>query len=231
VRRAPRRLGRLAGNTGLLALTGVVCFAAAGASAAPGPVLFRLTIAANTRQQWDHTSAPTPAGACRRSLRSEGVRTVRFRSTAPTTVRVLAGRLLPADIRGLTGTVAVAGTNTINEICEGTGTDTVEPCARTLRSFRGGRTGLVSTKAGSVTLRPIRNIRLAAVQCPLEPDDVVHAPLGPIPTPLRLSTAVLAKDRITLTASATRRTSYVQPEAGHLQERADWTLTFVRRRR
>ena len=63
------------------------------------------------------------------------------------------------------------------------------------------------------------------------PDEVVASPFGPVPRPLRVSPALVGNQRITritLTASASRRKTYGQPEAGNLHESASWTLTFTR---
>jgi hypothetical protein len=230
VRRAQGRLGRLERDAGLLALTGVVCFAATSASATPAPAVFRLTISGTATADFDHTSAPVASGACEVSLRSVGSRSASFRSTRPTVIRIVAGRVQKVEVRAVVGTVNLTGENTSNEACSGLETHTAQPCADTTRTFRDARTTLSSTKAGSITLRPLR-IRLQRSECPREPDEVVAAPLAPVPGPLRVSTATLANRRIariTLTASASRRTNYGSPEAGTLQQRAAWTLTFKR---
>jgi hypothetical protein len=60
---------------------------------------------------------------------------------------------------------------------------------------------------------------------------VIRSPLGPVPTPLRVDTKTLADPgaaRITVRATATWTKTYQAPESGHLEEKAVWTLTFVR---
>src|SRR6266508_4960805 len=92
-------------------------------------------------------------------------------------------------------------------------------------------TGVQTCALPILTLRPVRNVRLRTITCPREPADVVRAPLGPIPGPLRISTSALSNNRITritLTASASRTKTYAPPETGTLEQRAAWTLTFVR---
>ncbi len=210
-----------------------MCFAAAGARAAPAPTLFGLSVAGTAHQEWDHTTAPTMSAGCERSLRSEGFRSVRFRSTRQTVVRVVGGRVLSAEVRGLAGTVTLTGPNTVNEICGETETHAIQDCLKTRRSFGAAKLKLLSTKPGSITLRPVRNVRLRTITCPREPADVVRAPLGPIPGPLRISTSALSNNRITritLTASASRTKTYAPPETGTLEQRAAWTFTFVRLR-
>ncbi len=208
-----------------------MCFAAAGARAAPAPTLFGLSVAGTAHQEWDHTSAPTMSAECKRSLRSEGFRSVRFRSKKQTVVRVVDGRVLPAEVRSLGGTVTVTGANTIDEICGELETHMIQDCVKSRRSVAAARVSLLGTRRGSITLRPVRNVRLRAINCPREPGDVVRAPLGPIPGPLRISTSALSRSRIariTLTASGSRTKTYAPPETGTFEQRAAWTLTFVR---
>ncbi len=231
MRRTARRLGRLERNAGLLALTGSVCFASAGASAAPAPDLFRLTIVGTAHQEWDHTSAPVESEGCLRSVRSEGERSVRFRTTRPTLVRVVSGRVLRAELRHFAGTVAFTGPNTVNKVCGTTETHTAQPCAKTSRSFNSGTATVASPRRGTIALGPIGNVRLGRIECPDQPSDVMVAPLGPVPSPLRISVATLTKkrfSRITLSASASRRKNYGAPEKGTSVQRSKWTFTFVR---
>jgi hypothetical protein len=209
----------------------VVCNVAAHASAKPAPALFKLTVVATAHAEWDHTGAPAAAGDCERAVRSEGFRDARFRTAKPTLIRVVGGRVLAATVRGLTGTVVLAGANTVSDVC---GTETkqaIQDCATTRRSFGGGTMGVLSTRPGSVTLRPVRNVRLRTATCPEEPADVVRTPLGPMPGPLRISTAALANKRVshlTLAASASRRVGYGPVEQGTLTHRSAWKLTLVR---
>jgi hypothetical protein len=209
----------------------VVCMTATHASAKPAPALFRLTVVATAHAEWDHTGAPTASGDCERTVRSEGFREVRFRTAKPTLIRVVGGRVLAGTVRGLTGTVVLAGANTVTEVCGTETTQAIQDCVTTKRSFRAGTMGVVSTRPGSVTFRPVRNVRLRTATCPLEPAAIGQAPLGPIPGPLRISTAALANERvprITLTASASRRIDYGPVEQGTLQHRSAWKLTLVR---
>src|SRR6266581_1378964 len=83
----------------LLGLVGAACVVAAYASAAPAPTNFRLTIVGTARQEWTFSAAPVTSGDCRQTETSEGIRTVRFRTTVPATVRLAAGRVLPVDVR------------------------------------------------------------------------------------------------------------------------------------
>jgi hypothetical protein len=232
VRRAASRLGRLAGDAGLLALTGFLCCtpASASATASPAPALFRLTISGRATADFDHTTAPEVSEGCETSERSEGVRTAQFRSRRPTVVRIVGGRVQAVGVRAIAGTVTLTGPKTLNEVCATGETHTIKPCAKTTRIFRDARTTVLSTKPGSLTLRPLR-LRLQRIECPREPDDLVAAPLGPVPGPLQLSVAALARERITrltLTASATRHKGYAAPEQGTIVQRSHWTLTFER---
>jgi hypothetical protein len=164
-------------------------------------------------------------------VRSEGERSVQFRTTRPTLVRVVSGRFLRAELRHVAGTVALAGPNTLNEVCGTTETHTAQSCAKTNRLFSGGTTTVSSPRAGTIALRPVGNIRLRRIECPEEPADLAVTPLGPVPSPLHISVATLNKKRITkitLTASASRRRKYGVPEKGTLVQRSKWTFTFVR---
>lgn len=230
MRGVARRLGSLAGNAGLLAFIGVVCFAAAGADAAPEPLRFAVSVSGTAHDVWDFTGGPTEEGACVRRARSEGIRDVRFRTTKPTVVRVSDGRLLATMIRNLAGTVTLAGANTTTLTCGGEGTQTIADCARTRRSFRNATVRARGTRPGSVTVGPVR-ATLRRSNCPLEPADVLRQLLGTIPSPLRVSTASLANPRIariTVNVSGTRRRNYGPEEAGTLRQRAKWRVTLAR---
>jgi uncharacterized protein YndB with AHSA1/START domain len=215
---------------GLIALL-AVCAVAARASAAPAPSVFRLSITGTSTAEWDHTGAPTLVGGCQITVRSEGVRVARFRSSRPTVVSFVSGKIRTVALRVLTGTVTLTGHNTVTENCGGPELRTTEQsCAKTTRRFTNGRTTLTSSSAGRVTVRALR-ATLRRADCPREPADVVASPLGPPPTPLRISTSTLANARIakiTLTASRTRRKDFGDPQAGSLAQRSRWTITLVR---
>ena len=220
----------MARDAGVLVLTGVLCCTVASAAASPAPTLFRLTISGTATADFDYTTPPETSGDCQTSKRSEGRRTVRFRTRRPTVVRVVAGRVQPAAVRGIAGTVKLSGANTVNEVCPTGETPTSQPCASTTRTFGDAHTTLSSVKPGSLTLRPLR-VRLRRLQCPREPEEVGAAPLGPVPGPLHLSVAALAQERIarlTLTASAATHKNYAAPAKGMIVQRSHWTLTFER---
>jgi hypothetical protein len=223
------RLGRRGWTVGLLA---VVCALAAHTStAARSPTLFRLSIAGSAHQVWAHTGAPVEQGTCTRTETTEGIRTATFRTKEPVVVRLLGGRVLPMDARGIMGTVTLGGANSSEEVCGGTGTGKTGDCAQTRRSFSGAHVRLVSPGPGVVAIGPIVNVGLARADCPREPADVRRRPLGPLLGVLRLPKEALMEgrlSRITLTGSRTQRTVYASPEKGQLNERVQWTLTFVR---
>jgi hypothetical protein len=230
VRGVARRLGRLARNTGVLGVIGVLSFAASGADAAPPPQQFLLTISATSVAKFDHTSAPVTLLECETSQRAEGARTAVLRSSRPTLVRFVDGRIQTVVLRRLKGTVKLSGTNTANMVCAGVETQTPEPCAKTTRRFAGARVTFSSAGRGSITIRP-PHVALRRIQCPQEPDDFLALPLGPPPGPLHISLASLRNartTRITLTASGSRTKTYGAPEAGTLQQRTAWKVTFVR---
>jgi hypothetical protein len=224
------RVQRAAGYTvpvGVLA----ACFAAAHASAGPAPSLFKVSIVATAHAEWDHTGVSSPFRDCDRTVRSEGIRNTRFRTAKPSVIRVVDGRVLARTVRGLTGTITLSGANTVTDVCGRETKEAIQDCVTTKRSFRGGTIGVVGTRPGSITLRPVRNVRLRTSSCPREPAEVVRTPVGPIPGPLRVSTATLANTRvarITLTASASRRLNFGPVEQGTLRQRSAWRLTLER---
>ncbi len=209
----------------------MACSAAAHASAASAPTLFRLTIVGTAHQEWSVTAAPVVTGDCRRTETSEGIRTATFRTRAPVTVRVAGGRLLPVDVRGIQGKVTLAGANTTEEICGEAGTSKIADCAQTTRAFARATVHAASPRPGVVTFKGITNVRLATADCPLEPADVVRRPLGPPLTLVRLPKEALTEQklaRINLHAPRKRRKIYGSPQKGRLVESVEWTLKLVR---
>lgn len=207
------------------------CGAAAHASAAPSPTLFRLTIAGTAHEEWSVTAAPAVTGDCGRTETSEGIRTTTFRTRAPIIVRVAGGRLLPVEVRGISGKVTLAGANTTDEICGADGTSKIADCAQTKRAFSGATVHAASPRPGVVTLDGIANVRLATADCPREPADVRRRPLGPPLGLVQLPKEALMEQklaRINLRATRNRRKTYGFPEKGRLVESVQWTLKFVR---
>ena len=224
-------LARLRRQLGLLCLVGITCSAAAHASAAPAPTLFRLTIVGTAHQEWSVTAAPVVSGDCRRTETSEGIRTATFRTKAPVNVRVAGGRVLPVDVRGILGKVTLAGSNTTEEVCGETGTSKIADCAQTRRAFTGATVHAASPRPGVVTFRGIANVRLATADCPSEPADVRRRPLGPSLNLVRLPKETLMEQKlasISLRATRKRRKVYGSPEQGRLDESVEWTLKFAR---
>ena len=225
--RGVRRAAKHTVTLGVLAAS----FTAAQASAKPPPATFMLTISGRVVADWDYTRAAIPRTVeCATAVQSQGFRTATFR-TRPTRVRFVDGRLQRVDVRGATGRVKLAGTNTHVQTCAGTPDDRqLEYCARTTRAFSNARVTLSSAQADVITLQPFR-LSLRHIRCPDEPPDVDTGPLGPAPGPVRVSAGTLADAhaaRITLKASAVRTKNYSDPEVGFLQWRTTWTLTFVR---
>ena len=237
-------MGRLARDAGVLSaaaraavLAGVVLCAVLAAtsvatetSAAPAPALFKISISGTAHAEWDHTGAPVEIDDCTRTIRSEGIRDVRFRTAAPSVIRVVNGRLSSVTVRRLSGTVVLVGANTTHDVCGPEGREAIADCAKTTRRFGAATIGVVGGR-GSLALRPVRQARLRTSNCPREPADVVRAPLGPIPGPLHVSTATLGNERIvriTLTATRLRRVRYGPLEAGNLTHRSAWKVTLQR---
>jgi len=135
-------------------------------------------------------------------------------------------RLLRVDLRNLGGTVTVTGHETVTSDC---GSSDV-PCAKTTIRFAAGGASLVASGVGRVTVvKP--TARLQRPDCPPQPADIVATPLGPAVGPLRVSAKSLGNTRvarITLSASASRRKIYGDPEEGTSEQHASWKLTFVR---
>jgi hypothetical protein len=218
-------------NFGLLGLLGVACVVAAHASAAPAPTLFRLTIVGTAHQEWAFTAAPVESGDCRRTETTEGIRSASFHTREPVIVRLADGRVLPVDVRGIVGTVTLAGAKTTEEICAGVGTGEIADCIRTKRAFTGARVHAASPRPGVVVVNNAVSVRLATASCPPEPADVRRRPLGPPLNLLRLPKEALREERLArmnVHASRSQRKVYGSPQAGRLVDRAEWRLTFVR---
>jgi len=226
-----RSLVRLRRKLGLLCLFGVTSCVAAHASAAPAPTLFRLTIVGTAHQEWSFTPAPEVSGNCRRTETSEGTRTATFRTRVPVMVRIAGGRVLPVNVRGILGTVTLAGANTTEEKCGEVGTSKIADCAQTRRAFSGATVHAASPRPGVLAFKGIANVRLATADCPREPADVRRRPLGLTLNLVRLPKETLTEKKlvsISLRATRNRRKVYGSPEQGRLVESVEWTLKFAR---
>lgn len=227
MRRAKRRLGRLAGNAGLLGVTGLASFAASGAGAAPGPQVFALTIRATTVADIDHTGAPAASGDCATTTHAAGLLKVHFGTRRPVLVRFAGTRLQTVDVGPLDGTATLTGTNLVQETCAaGPPTAMTDNCRKTIRTFRSAKTTLRGTRPGTIAVGPVR-VTLRPIECPREPTELRQAILAPTLAPLRI-TLNSRSIRVTLIASATRTRNYGSPEQGILQQRTTWRFTFVR---
>jgi hypothetical protein len=230
VRRTAGRLGRLARDAGFLGVVGATSFASAGADAAPGPEVFKLTIRVTAVADFDHTSAPVESAGCATTTQAQGFMTVRFGTRRPVLIRFVAGRAQPVVVRPLDGTAVLRGTNDLAASCASGTTHSPQACRQTIRTFRDAQTTFSSPRPGAVALSAVR-VTLRPIDCPREPDELRRAVIGRLPSPLSISTATLTAartKRITLTASAKHTFTYNPPEAGFLQQRAKWTLTFER---
>jgi hypothetical protein len=190
-----------------------------------------LTVSGTASAVWDHTGAPTADGECTRTFRTEGIRSVRFKSR-PTRVRIVDGRLQAVVVRGLRGTVTLAGAETTDRKCpDGTGSSQIADCITSKRSFAGGFLRLSSPVRGRLAFGPVRGVRLAVADCPDEIAPVRQAPTGPSPAAIRLPVAKLSHPRtrsVTSRLSFQRTNPFTAPEEGMLQQRVAWTLTFTR---
>jgi hypothetical protein len=205
---------------------------AAGASAGAHTDLFLLTLTATASAQWDHTGAPTPENhECSKTERTEGLRSVRFRSR-PTRVRIVGGRLVGVDLRGVRGTVTLGGAETTQTTCPGgEGSAEIRDCVTTRRSFAGAAVHLSGPARGRLAFGAVRGVRLAAANCPDEIAAVRTSPVGPSPNPIRLPLEKLANPRtrnVVIRVSIQRELPFAAPEAGRLGQRVSWTLTFHR---
>jgi hypothetical protein len=158
----------------------------------------------------------------------------RFGTARPVLVRLVGGRVLTAELRGLTGTVTLGGANTTDERCGEEGTKQIADCAQTRRSFAGAKVRVFSPRSGAVEIGAVRGARLRESDCPLEPAEVRSSPLGPRLAVLALPEQALTPERvsrITLRASRSRRIFFASPAKGSLREQTEWKLTFVRAKR
>ena len=190
-----------------------------------------LTVSGTVSAVWDHTGAPTADGDCTRTFRTEGIRSVRFKSR-PTRVRLVNGRMQAVVVRGLRGTVTLAGAETTDRKCpDGTGSSQVADCINSRRSLAGGTLRLSSPSRGRLAFGPVRGARLAVADCPNEIAPVRQAPAGPSPAVIGLPVDKLSHPRtrtVTSRVSFRRNDSFAAPEQGALQQRVVWTLTFTR---
>lgn len=211
---------------------GSASVAAAGASAAARTDLFVLTLVGTASAEWDYTAAPTPENhECSKTERTEGLRSVRFRSR-PTRVRIVDGRLVGVDLRGVRGTVTLGGAETTETTCPvGESSAEIRDCVTTRRSFTGAAVRLSSPAHGRLAFGAVRGVRLAPADCPDEIAAVRRAPAGLSPNPIRLPLDRLTDPqalRVITHVSVQRDVPFAAPEAGSLEQRASWTLTFDR---
>lgn len=212
---------------------GVACLLTAHAAAAPPPTLFRLSIVGTAHETWTFTAAPVQDGACTRTEKSEGIRSATFRTKSSALVRLSGGRILPATIARISGTVTLVGANTTDERCAGAGSSKIADCVTTKRSFTGGKVRVASPRRGVLSFGAVTGVRLAPSPCPFEPSDVKRRPLGPSAGLIRLPKEALMErrvTRITLHASRSRRKAYTSPQAGSLTESGEWKFLFARAR-
>jgi hypothetical protein len=193
--------------------------------------VYLLTVSGTASAQWDHTGAPTVDGACSRTFRTEAIRRVRFKSR-PTRVRIVGGRMQPVVVRGIRGTVTLAGAETTDRDCpDGTGSSQIADCIRSTRSLTGGSLRLRSPGRGRLAAGLVRGARLAIANCPDEIAAIRRAPGGPSPTAIRLPVDKLTNPRargVTSRVSFQRNEPFAAPEEGTLQQRVVWTLKFAR---
>jgi hypothetical protein len=210
---------------------GVASFAVAGASAAGNSNFFLLTLSGTASAQWDHTGAPTTENGCSKTLRSEGIRSVRFRSK-PTRVRIVDGRLVAVDVRGVGGRVTLGGSETTEITCPGgSGTAQIADCAQSARTFARAAVRLSSPARGRLAFGAVRGVRLTRSDCPDEIVPVLRAPAGPSPPSISLPLDKLTNPRthtVTSRVSNHRKTPFAAPEQGTLEQSVAWTLTFKR---
>jgi hypothetical protein len=185
---------------------------------------FLLSVTGTSTAVWDHTEQRI--GLCSTTVRSQGVRTVRFTSARSTPLRFVHARWLRFDLRNLVGAADISGRQSITPDCE---SGEVKCAKKTIR-FANGRSTIAVSGAGRVTIgAPTATLRRP--DCPLQPDDIVATPLGVPVGPVQVSAQSLANRhivKITLRASTTRRKTYGNAETGESVQRSRWTLTFVR---
>jgi hypothetical protein len=210
---------------------GAASLAVGGASAAENSDVFMLTLSGTASATWDHTGAPTLENGCSKTLRTEGIRSVRFRSK-PTRVRIVGGRLVAVDVRGVTGKVTLGGAETTETTCpDGSGTAQIADCITSTRSFARGAVRLSSPVRGKLAFGAVRGVRLAVSNCPDEIAAVRRSPAGLSPPAIRLPLGKLANPRnrkVTTRVSNQRETAFAAPESGTIAQRLSWTLAFTR---
>lgn len=217
---------------GLLVCVGAACLGCGAAASAPSATdIFELTLSGTASAEWDYTTAPVLEGTCTRTERSEGIRKAVFRTRRPTRVRLVDGRIRPADVRSIAGSISLRGAWTTDTRCGDGGPAVIRDCVTTRRTFAGGALRLSSPAAGRLAFGPVRGVRLRKVLCPPEPAAVTRAPLGSVPQSGRLPLGKLTAARtrrVTLTFTFNRTRTFDPPEAGQLEQVAKWKLAFER---
>jgi hypothetical protein len=219
------------GQWGLLGCGIAAALASAAAFAATPADVYLLTVSGTVSAQWDRTGGPTLDGDCMTTLRTEGIRRVRFKSR-PTRVRIVNGRLQRVDVRGIRGTITLAGAETTDRRCpDGTGSSQIADCITSTRSFAGAALRVSSPARGRLAFGLVRGARLSVADCPDEVTAVRGQPAGPSPAVVGLPIERLSHPRtrsVTSRLSFRRTDPFVPPAQGTLQQRVVWTLTFSR---
>jgi hypothetical protein len=211
---------------------GAASLTVGGASAASSAHVFVLTLTGTASAQWDHTGAPTTdENGCSTTKRTEGIRSVRFRGK-PTRVRIVGGRIVAVDVRGVSGKVTLGGAETTEKMCPGgEGSTLIADCVTSTRTFARGAVRLSSPVRGKLGFGPVRGVRLAVADCPDEIAAVRGSPAGLSPSPIRLPLDKLTNPRnrsVTTRVSTHRETPFAAPESGTLEQRVTWTLVLTR---
>jgi hypothetical protein len=146
-------------------------------------------------------------------------------------VRIVDGRLVAVDVRGIRGTVTLGGAETTDRRCsDGTGTSQIADCAPSTRSFTGASVRLSSPSRGRLAFGAVRRVGLRVADCPDEIAAIRRAPAGLSPAPIRLP-AKLAHPRtgsVMSRVSHRREDRFAAPQQGMVVQTVLWTLTFTR---
>ena len=217
----------------------LVCLLAYLAGAAEGAAgarraSFSVTLKATVTKEWNTVGKTTSMG-CPVSKRSVGRRTVKLRSTRPTTVvaTFADGRVsyAPAAVRFVAVEVSQSGDLTTGFQAPCRVRNVKSRCRRARRAVGGATYGYFRSQRNEISFRNTR-LPQSGSSCPREPSAVRAIRPGLHEAQGGLSEATLMNARYpsqTALGTAVTETDLEGTEEGRVVERVSWSLTFTRK--
>jgi hypothetical protein len=198
-------------------------------------VAFQVTLQATVTKSWNALRESTQNG-CPTSERSVGRRTVKLRSTRPTTVVVTLsqGRISysPAVVRHVRAEVNQSGTSTTSTRAPCKPRVAHSRCPHKQRIVSGASYGFFRSAPNEISFRAAR-LPEFSIACPREFSGVRAIRPGLQDAEGELSESALMDPRVpgqTALGSAESETDLEGKETGRVIERVSWELTFIRKR-